>query len=193
MLRSWKKFSVAAVLLLGLVGCADTGSIKDEGATYESGVFTEENVATAADLKIGVVDISKLLEESPQAEALRKRLDSEFQRRSKDLLGKQKQLKKLGDKLSRDGEVISNTEKKRLEQDIRTRRRQLKSAGDEFREDLSLRRNEESEKLRRQLTEVIHQLGKDENIDLILDNAVYASDGINLTEKVLKRLRSQAR
>ena len=69
----------------------------------------------------------------------------------------------------------------------------MKSASDEFREDLNLRRNEESQKLRRVLTEVIHQLGKDENIDLILDNAVYASGRVNLTDKVLDRLRRQAR
>ncbi len=193
MLRNWKKFSVAAVLLLGLVGCVDTGSIKDKGATYESDDFTEENVATAAGLRIGVVDVAKLLKESPQAEALRQQLDSEFQGRSQELLARRKQLNKLRGKLSRDDAVISESEKKLMEQDIRTRRRQLKSASDEFREDLKLRRNDESQKLRRQLTEVIHQLGKDENIDLIVDNAVYASDRINLTEKVLKRLRSQAR
>ena len=159
------------------------------------GIFALFNVATAtaADMKIGVVDVSKLLEESPQAESLRKVLDSEFQRRSQDLLAKQKQLKNLSDKLTRDSAVMSDSEQNRLEQDIRTRRRQLKSASDEFREDLNLRRNEESQKLRRQLTEVIHQLGKDENIDLILDNAVYASGRVNLTEKVLERLRSQAR
>ena len=157
------------------------------------GLLVAMHGATAADLKIGVVDVTKLLEESPQAEALRKRLDAEFQRRSKDLLAKQKQLKKLNDKLARDGAVMSDAEVKRLEQDVRTRRRQLKSASDEFREDLNLRRNEESQKLRRQLTEVIHQLGKDENIDLILDNAVYASGRVNLTEKVLTRLKAQFR
>jgi outer membrane protein len=151
------------------------------------------NVASAADMKIGVVNVSKLLEESPQAERLRKKLESEFQRRSQDLLDQQKQLKKLGDKLTRDSAVMSDSEQTRLEQDIRARRRQLKAASDEFREDLNLRRNEESQKLRRQLTEVIHQLGKDENIDLILDNAVYASGRVNLTDKVLSRLRAQAK
>lgn len=156
-------------------------------------LFSAVNVAVAEELRIGVVDVTKLLEESPQAEELRKRLDSEFQRRSKDLLAKQKQLKNLSDKLSRDGAVMSDAEVKRLELDVRTRRRQLKSASDEFREDLNLRRNEESQKLRRQLTEVIHQLGKDENIDLILDNAVYASARVNLTDKVLQRLNAQFR
>lgn len=157
------------------------------------GLLSVLNVATAAEMKIGVVDVGKLLEESPQAENLRKKLESEFQRRSQDLLEQQKQLKKLTDQLTRDGAVMSESEQNRLEQDIRARRRQLKATSDEFREDLNLRRNEESQKLRRQLTEVIHQLGKDEGLDLILDNAVYASARVNLTEKVLARLRAQAR
>lgn len=157
------------------------------------GFLAVANAAGAEEVKIGVVDVSKLLEESPQAENLRKKLDSEFQRRSQDLLEQQKQLKKLTDKLTRDGAIMSDSEQTRMEQDIRARRRQLKSSSDEFREDLNLRRNEESQKLRRLLTEVIHQLGKDENLDLILDNAVYASGRVNLTDKVLARLRAQAK
>jgi len=50
------------------------------------GFLTVLNVATAADLKIGVVDLKKLLTQSPQAERLGNKLLSEFQRRDQDLL-----------------------------------------------------------------------------------------------------------
>jgi len=125
---------------------------------------------------------------------VRKSLEKEFKRRDKDLVAKQKQLKTLEDKLARDGAVMSAAEVKRLEQDIRSRRRKIKSMSDEFREDLNIRRNEEFNKLLRKVSEVVHQIGEQENIDLILsEGVVYASKRVNLTEKVLKRLKQQYR
>lgn len=148
--------------------------------------------SVSAEIRIGVVDANKIVEKSPQYAAVRKNLEAEFKRRNRDLVAKQKQLKKLEETLARDGAIMSAAEVKRLEKDIRTRRRKLKSASDEYREDLNLRRNEEFNKLLRQVSEVVHQLAKDEKIDLILsEGVVYASDKINLTEKVLKRLKTQ--
>ena len=146
----------------------------------------------AAEMRIGVVNANQIVEQSPQYDAVRKSLEKEFKRRDKDLVAKQKQLKTLEDKLARDGAVMSAAEVKRLEQDIRSRRRKIKSMSDEFREDLNIRRNEEFNKLLRKVSEVVHQIGEQENIDLILsEGVVYASKRVNLTEKVLNRLKQQ--
>ena len=146
----------------------------------------------AADMRIGVVNANQIVEQSPQYDAVRKSLEAEFKRRDNDLVAKQKQIKTLETKLARDGAVMSAAEVKRLEQDIRTRRRKIKSMSDEFREDLNIRRNEEFNKLLRKVSEVVHQIGEKENIDLILsEGVVYASKRVNLTEKVLNRLRQQ--
>ncbi len=148
--------------------------------------------ASAAEVKIGVVNPNALVEKSPQYDAVRKDLESEFNRRNQDLIAKQKQLKKLEDKLARDSAVMSASEVKRLEQDIRSRRRQLTRVRDEYREDLNLRRTEEFNKLLKQVSEVVHQVAKEEKFDLILSQGVvYASERVDLTDKVLNRLKSQ--
>ena len=167
-----------SLLIMMLIGCAFNA-----GSLY------------AAEMKIGVVNANKIVEQSPQYDAVRKSLEKEFKRRDKDLVAKQKQLKTLEDKLARDGAVMSAAEVKRLEQDIRTRRRKIKSMADEFREDLNIRRNEELNKMLRKVSEVIHQIGDQEKYDLILSNdgVPYASKRVNLTEKVLQRLKQQYR
>ena len=148
----------------------------------------------AADVKIGVVNANQIVEQSPQYDAVRKSLEREFKRRDSDLVAKQKQVKTLEDKLARDGAVMSAAEVKRLEQDIRSRKRKIKSMADEFREDLNIRRNEEFNKLLRKVSEVVHQIGEQEDIDVILsEGVVYASKRVNLTEKVLDRLKQQYR
>ena len=85
---------------------------------------------------------------------------------------------------------MSAEEAKKLERDIIARRRKLKSDQTAFQEDLSLRQNEELGKLRKVIAEVIISVAQQEKIDLVLESGVvWASDRINLTDKVLERLR----
>jgi outer membrane protein len=146
--------------------------------------------AFAESYRIGFVNATRVFEESPQYQAARERLETEFSRREKELLSNQKQLKQLEEKLQRDGAVMSESEAKRLERDILSRSRKLKNAQTEFREDLNLRQNEEFKKLRTQIREVIQDVGKSEKIDLIVsDGVVYYSKKIDISDLVLEKLR----
>ena len=148
--------------------------------------------SVAENYRIGFVNATRVFEESPQYQAARDRLETEFSRREKELLSNQKQLKQLEEKLQRDGAVMSESEGKRLERDILSRSRKLKNAQTEFREDLNLRQNEEFKKLRAQIREVIQEVGKSENIDLIVsDGVVYYSKKIDISDLVLEKLRKQ--
>ncbi len=147
-------------------------------------------LVAAAEPRIAFVDATKVFEQSPQYEAARKSLESEFTRRDNDLVAKQKQLQRMEEKLARDAAVMSESELKRLKRDILARQRKLKNAQAEFREDFNLRRNEEFNKLRRQVAEVVRAVGKDEKLDLIIsDGVVYFSKRIDISERVLERLR----
>jgi outer membrane protein len=144
----------------------------------------------AEEYRIAFVNATKVFEESPQYKSARDRLQTEFSRREKELLSSQKQLKKLEEKLQRDGSVMSESEVKRLERDILSRSRKLKNSQTEFREDLNLRQNEEFKKLRQQVREVIQEVGKEEKIDLIVsDGVVYFSKKIDISDKVLAKLK----
>lgn len=148
----------------------------------------------AAELKIGYLDVSRVAEESPQYQAARKDLQKELQRRENDLRSKAEKLKKLEDKFKRDSAVMSESEMKRLERDILSRQRKLKNARDEYRDELSLRQNEERNKLLRQVGEVVREIGKKDGYDLILtDGVAYYSKKMDLSDKVLSRLKSSFR
>ena len=147
------------------------------------------SITNAQELKIGFVNAIKVFEKSPQYEAARKNLEAEFSRKESDLIAQQKQVKKLEDKLSRDGAVMSESEVKRLERDIVSRHRKLKNAREEYREDFNLRRNELQSLISRQVAEIVRQVGKEEGIDIILtDGVIFASQRVNISEKILQRL-----
>lgn len=146
--------------------------------------------AASAETRIAFVEVARLLQEAPQVQAVREKLKGEFARRDGELVAQQKQLKQLEEKLARDGAIMSAEEAKKLERDIIARRRKLKSDQTAFQEDLSLRQNEELGKLRKVIAEVIISVAQQEKIDLVLESGVvWASDRINLTDKVLERLR----
>lgn len=146
--------------------------------------------AVSAETRIAFVEVARLLQESPQVQAVRDRLKTEFSRRDNELVAQQKQLKQLEEKLARDASIMSAEEAQKLERDIIARRRKLKSDQTAFQEDLALRQNEELGKLRKVIAEVIVEVAKAEKIDLVLESGVvWATDKVNMTDKVLARLR----
>jgi outer membrane protein len=147
--------------------------------------------AANAEVKIGYVNAARLLDESPQAEDVSKRLKQEFSDRQKSLLAKQNELKKLQDRMTRDGSVMSEEEHSKLDSDILTLQRDVQRRSDEFREDLNLRKNEEMNKLLGVIQAAIANIGKEQHYDLIVyEGVAYASSAIDLTDKVLDKLRT---
>ena len=156
-----------------------------------AGLMIFGSAARAAEIKIGFVNVAQVLQQAPQAAEAKKRLEKEFAPRDKRLVAQQKELKNLEDKLARDAAVMSDAERRKLERDILAKQREIKRAQEEFREDFNLRRNEELGKLQRKIFEAIKALAKEENYDLLLtDGVVYASDRVDVTEKVQKKLKS---
>lgn len=152
------------------------------------------SAAFAQDTKIAFVNIAKVVEEAPQAEAATKTLEQEFSPRDKQLVSQQKEFKRLEDKLARDAAIMSETERSKLERDILSGKRRLKNSQDEFRADFNLRRNEELRKLQKLVSEVIQNLGRQEKFDLILtEGIVFYSERIDITSKVLEQLQTKFR
>ena len=150
-------------------------------------------IAQAADFKVAFVNAAVLLDKAPQAEAARKKLENEFSAREKDLVAQQKKVQEMETKLSHDAATMSDTEQRKLERDLTSRKRELKNAQDEFRDDLNIRRNEELGKLQRSVYEVIVALAKKEKYDMIVgDGVIYASEQVDITDKVLQQLKSGA-
>ena len=154
-----------------------------------AGVVGVSNVL-AQDVKVGFVNVAKVLDESPQAAQARERIEKEFAPRDRALLAQQKELRALEDQLVRDGGVMTEDQRVKLEQDIRSRRREMRRTQEEFREELNLRRNQELSKLQRRVIEVIQELAKVESYDLVVtDGVVYASERVDITAKVVGRLK----
>lgn len=142
---------------------------------------------------IAFVNAARVLESAPQATQARKRLEEEFAPRDQGIVELQTELRELEDRLAREAVTLEETERLGLERALLTRRRELKRAQVEFEEDLNIRRNEEFAKLQRLVAEVITTVAREQEFDLIVNEAavIYASDRVDATEIVLERLKNQ--
>ena len=154
-------------------------------------IFFSVSSVAYAQPKIGFVNIAKIMEQSPQAEAARKALEREFSGRDKQLTTSRDGVLKLEEKLKNDGSIMSETNRLKLERDILSKKRDYNRMRDELREDFNIRRNEELGTLQKKVYEVIQQIAKQENYDLVLTQPVlYASPSVDITDRVLKTLNA---
>lgn len=150
--------------------------------------FSSHTLA-AEPLKIGAVQVLRVLEKSPQYQAAGKALDKEFEARSKTLIAEQKKIKGLEDKLSKDRAIMSEAEISKLERDILNKRRDLKRDQDEFREDINFRRNEELAKIQKVVFEAVQKVAKEHGYDVVLsEGVVFASAKADMTQLVIDAL-----
>ncbi len=147
----------------------------------------------AAELKIGVVDVHSVLEQSPQKVQALSRLGKEFLSRSKSLDKKHKDIITAQNNLAKDSIILSTDTRKERERNIVTDQRELQRLQDEFREDLSIRKDEELQKLNITIVETIANLAQAESYDLVVHQGVilYASEHVNMTAKVLELMRAK--
>jgi outer membrane protein len=163
------------------------------GLVIAGSVALTSNVA-AADYKIGVVQAVRVLESAPQADAAKKKLETEFAGKDKSLVSKQKELKALEDRAAKDSAIMSESERARLERDVMNMRRELKRDSDEFRDDVNFRRNEEFAKIQKMIVEAIQSIASEQKYDLVLgEGVIFASKAVDITDLVIDRLKKSAK
>ena len=147
--------------------------------------------AAEAQAKIGVVNIARLLQEAPQAQAASQALENEFAARRRDLENQQKDLKTREDKLAKDGAVMAEAERRNAEKTLRDGQRELARKQNEFLEDLNVRRNEALGQLQRTVLQEVQTYAKGAGLDIVVADALYASQSVDITNQVLTALQAR--
>lgn len=144
--------------------------------------------AAAEEYKIGVVRTDRILQESGPMIKAQKKLEKEFANREQELQRIAKQARDLQAQVEKEGVTLGEAERRSKEQELNRLNRDLQRMQRELREDYNLRRNEEWSAVLERVNKVINGIAEQEKYDLILQDAVYVSKRIDITDKVLKAL-----
>ena len=145
---------------------------------------------SAQDLKIGYVNSDRVLRDALPAKAAQAKLEAEFSKREKDLTDLANRLKAASDRLDKDSPALAETERVRRQRELVDQDRELQRKRREFQEDLSQRKNEELGAVVERTNRVIKQIFETEKYDLILQEAVFWSPKVDITDKVIKALNA---
>ena len=148
--------------------------------------------ASAQELKIGYVNSDRVLRDAVPAKAAQAKLEAEFSKREKDLNDLAKKLKDASDRLDKDAPTLGEAERTRRQRELVDQDRDLQRRRREFQEDLSQRKNEELATVVERTNRVIKQIFETEKYDLILQEAVFWSPKVDITDKVIKALNAQS-
>jgi outer membrane protein len=144
-----------------------------------------------ADLKIGVVQYARLMQESPQAKAAQDALRGEFAGKQKELQTQQAALKAKEESLQKDGATMTVEQRTKVEKDLRDGNRELQQKVQEYQDDFNARQNEELSKLQKALVEEVQTYAQGEKFDLVLaDGVIFASPTLDITPQVLAALQA---
>ena len=125
--------------------------------------FAAAAVTSAANaqgnLKIGVINVSRLLEQAPQSKAVTEKLQKEFEPRQQSILAARQKLQSQQETFQKDQAVMGEEERLNLERQIRDGQRDLQRTENEYLEDLNARRNEELGKLQREVLQRVQAMG----------------------------------
>lgn len=146
-------------------------------------------VATAADMKIGLVDMQKAIQSTTAGKKAKTELEAEFEKRKKDLQKKEADLKKMSEDLEKKKSVMS-------EEVLGRKQVELQEEMMKYREILNKNQNE-IQKKERDLTQpilekmrtTISQVAKEGGYTYVMENSpmvLFADGAHDLTDKVIK-------
>lgn len=151
-------------------------------------VFPVSQTLAADAVKIGYVNTQRIFRDAPSAVKAAKKIEAEFSKRDQELQRMAKQLQSMQENLETNAMTMSETDRRTKEKSLNDLSREFQRKQREFREDLNLRQNEENTAIIDKANRAIRQIAESEKYDLILQDVVWVSQQLDITDKVIKAL-----
>lgn len=147
-------------------------------------------VTLAQDIRIGYVDMKRLLDNAPQVIAGRAELDIEFRPINDELLVDEARLLEMEQQLA-SASGLSAEQLAARQRQIRNLDRSIERRREDLAEELNFRRNRHIKELGEEIEVAVQTVARREGYDLVLSSPVaYASETIDITGKVLSFLET---
>lgn len=138
--------------------------------------------------RIGVVFTERLMSESKMAKAADAKIQAEFSKRHKANEEMVAKFKQMSEKFDNEAPRLTDLERTRRTRELLDMEKDVQRMQREFQEDLHFRKNEERAAISQKAYKLIEQIAEQEKLDVVLQEHVWASPRVDITDKVLKLL-----
>ena len=141
-------------------------------------------------VKIGYIDLQKALNESDTGKEAKASFNKRVEELQKVLDEKQNELKKLQEELEKQKGLLTPEARAEKEKTYQQKIKDAQRFAKDSQEELQQKDAELTKKILRDLRDVIKKMGADDGYTIILEKGeafvLYAADGVDITEKVIK-------
>lgn len=146
--------------------------------------------AAQQEQKIAVVFPSKVMQQSPQLEQIKKKLEAEFKGRFANLQKLQKEITDIETKLKRDSELMTVNEKNNLNRERAIKVSEYKIERDAFSKDNRRREAEEQQKLSMTIRSIIKNVATKNGYDVVLsgEQILFSQPALDISDLIVKEI-----
>ena len=146
--------------------------------------------ASAADVKIGYVDMQRALNSSEAGKEAKEQLAARLKKYQDEINGKQDELKKLKDELEKQGMLLSESARAGKEKDYQLKLKEFQRFTKDAQDELQGKDEEFTRKILEEMEKVIKEYGRTNGYAFIFAKndslMVYVNEKADVTEEVLK-------
>jgi outer membrane protein len=153
--------------------------------------------ATApSSLKIGYIDVQRVLARSAAGVAAREQLEKERAGIQKEMDGRRQELEKLRDEIEKKGPLMTADARRDKQEQFDRKRRDAARAADDYQKELEKREAALLQKVLQEMGGVIERVGKEKNYFMIVEKrnagVLYATADADLTDEVIRAYDREA-
>lgn len=152
------------------------------------------SVSAFADVKIGLVDMQKAIQESAEGKKAKKELENDFNKKKKDLEKLETDLKKKKEDFDKKALVLSDDVKAKKQQELQADFGKYQEAVGKNQMEIQKHERELTAPIINKLKKIIEDIAKKENYTVVLEKseqlALYAAKEVDLTDRVIKEYDS---
>jgi outer membrane protein len=151
--------------------------------------------AQAADtIKVAVVNVQEVLQQSPRVANLGKKLEGDFKARQAKIADEQKALQDMMDKFKKESPTMSQKDKDAMQKKIAATRSELVTKVVAYQQDLQREQTKIMQGIQNDLTGIVGDMAKAQNVALVLDKqaVIYSGSNIDLTKDVAQKFNAKS-
>lgn len=146
-------------------------------------------VSAAQALRIGVIDMQQVLNQSQRGKAAKQKLDQERGARQKEVEGRQAELQKLQAELEKQAPVLSEQAKRERGEALQRKVRDMRRMVEDANRDFEKRVQEMEMEITRDILGVAQEYGKDQGLTLLMERStlIHYASSVDVTAEIIKR------
>jgi outer membrane protein len=149
---------------------------------------------SAADMKIGVVDVKLVLSKAPQMKAIGDRVQAQYKSQVDALSALQKKGLGIQEKLKRDALTLTNQQKVDMQRELQTIDNDLKLKQGFLQQDMKMASAKEQNAFLKKIDDAIKKIAKEGGFDMILNREAvpFVDAKHDISDKVIKIISNPA-